>query len=222
MRISDWSSDVCSSDLSEVHASCPLCFARSRPKQANLYSEDASVAHPDHSQRSCRRRTKRTSRSRCTTRSCLSQPSPLDVRANCRSSSTERRFGGRAPVPEPQEKGGCVDCSRPAGAGASGMRFCPPGSRWRSAGGPSSGSRSTSSRSRHERANRYAHILSACRRGKNRGPSSCESGARSEEHTSELQSLMRNSYAVFCLQKKIELHYQKELILPHSYVPNTY
>src|SRR3546814_4988094 len=28
----------------------------------------------------------------------------------------------------------------------------------------------------------------------------CE--ARSEEHTSELQSLMRNSYAVFCLKKK--------------------
>src|SRR3546814_4131056 len=25
---------------------------------------------------------------------------------------------------------------------------------------------------------------------------------RSEEHTSELQSLMRNSYAVFCLEKK--------------------
>src|SRR3546814_8745592 len=28
------------------------------------------------------------------------------------------------------------------------------------------------------------------------------SGLRSEEHTSELQSLMRNSYAVFCLKKK--------------------
>src|SRR3546814_1892046 len=27
---------------------------------------------------------------------------------------------------------------------------------------------------------------------------------RSEEHTSELQSLMRNSYAVFCLKKKKE------------------
>src|SRR3546814_5679549 len=27
-------------------------------------------------------------------------------------------------------------------------------------------------------------------------------GMRSEEHTSELQSLMRNSYAVFCLKKK--------------------
>src|SRR3546814_10621650 len=29
-------------------------------------------------------------------------------------------------------------------------------------------------------------------------------GLRSEEHTSELQSLMRISYAVFCLKKKIE------------------
>src|SRR3546814_6817090 len=28
---------------------------------------------------------------------------------------------------------------------------------------------------------------------------------RSEEHTSELQSLMRNSYAVFCLKKKKQL-----------------
>src|SRR3546814_1903318 len=30
--------------------------------------------------------------------------------------------------------------------------------------------------------------------------------ARSEEHTSELQSLMRISYAVFCLKKKREKH----------------
>src|SRR3546814_7728728 len=33
-------------------------------------------------------------------------------------------------------------------------------------------------------------------------------GARSEEHTSELQSLMRISYAVFCLQKKYHNSYQ--------------
>src|SRR3546814_3491465 len=33
-------------------------------------------------------------------------------------------------------------------------------------------------------------------------------GARSEEHTSELQSLMRISYAVFCLKKKTH-HTQK-------------
>src|SRR3546814_1492329 len=30
--------------------------------------------------------------------------------------------------------------------------------------------------------------------------------ARSEEHTSELQSLMRSSYAVFCLKKKKTQH----------------
>src|SRR3546814_1022773 len=30
----------------------------------------------------------------------------------------------------------------------------------------------------------------------------CGTGGRSEEHTSELQSLMRISYAVFCLKKK--------------------
>src|SRR3546814_6251822 len=33
--------------------------------------------------------------------------------------------------------------------------------------------------------------------------------ARSEEHTSELQSLMRISYAVFCLKKKTRHHTQK-------------
>src|SRR3546814_4012538 len=32
-------------------------------------------------------------------------------------------------------------------------------------------------------------------------------GQRSEEHTSELQSLMRISYAVFCLQKKTIHHF---------------
>src|SRR3546814_6807686 len=34
------------------------------------------------------------------------------------------------------------------------------------------------------------------------GPDVGEHDRRSEEHTSELQSLMRNSYAVFCLKKK--------------------
>src|SRR3546814_10028396 len=33
-------------------------------------------------------------------------------------------------------------------------------------------------------------------------PSSCRTASRSEEHTSELQSLMRLSYAVFCLKQK--------------------
>src|SRR3546814_7007120 len=34
------------------------------------------------------------------------------------------------------------------------------------------------------------------------GPGICPICGRSEEHTSELQSLMRSSYAVFCLKKK--------------------
>src|SRR3546814_10005121 len=36
--------------------------------------------------------------------------------------------------------------------------------------------------------------------------------ARSEEHTSELQSLMRISYAVFCLKKKKLIHKQKKIV----------
>src|SRR3546814_2061239 len=53
----------------------------------------------------------------------------------------------------------------------------------------------------------------SCSRGGGVGPGRAFAGlythghacllfARSEEHTSELQSLMRNSYAVFCLKKK--------------------
>src|SRR3546814_4201191 len=38
--------------------------------------------------------------------------------------------------------------------------------------------------------------------GGERRPATGGHGPRSEEHTSELQSLMRNSYAVFCLKKK--------------------
>src|SRR3546814_2406749 len=40
------------------------------------------------------------------------------------------------------------------------------------------------------------------RRRLRRGPGAGLVRARSEEHTSELQSLMRISYAVFCLKKK--------------------
>src|SRR3546814_6007431 len=43
--------------------------------------------------------------------------------------------------------------------------------------------------------------------------------ARSEEHTSELQSLMRISYAVFCLKTKMNTH--KTNTAPHSTHTNT-
>src|SRR3546814_4932952 len=40
---------------------------------------------------------------------------------------------------------------------------------------------------------------------------------RSEEHTSELQSLMRISYAVFCLKKKTTKPYNTQTITHHNH-----
>src|SRR3546814_7112895 len=45
--------------------------------------------------------------------------------------------------------------------------------------------------------------------------------ARSEEHTSELQSLMRISYAVFCLKKTKIKHNSSHEPLSHYYRPYT-
>src|SRR3546814_8574995 len=46
-------------------------------------------------------------------------------------------------------------------------------------------------------------------------------GFRSEEHTSELQSLMRISYAVFCLKKKkITLQQKRQSSNISQYTPN--
>src|SRR3546814_7330133 len=55
------------------------------------------------------------------------------------------------------------------------------------------------------------HILQAIKpwRGRSR-PDQRLAFERSEEHTSELQSLMRNSYAVFCLKKKKKKNSNKQ------------
>src|SRR3546814_2248858 len=61
--------------------------------------------------------------------------------------------------------------------------------------------------------NQYSHAPAACMKAAKRfhqafpkagvsWPGITDGPMRSEEHTSELQSLMRNSYAVFCLKKK--------------------
>src|SRR3546814_10088117 len=44
--------------------------------------------------------------------------------------------------------------------------------------------------------------------------------ARSEEHTSELQSLMRISYAVFCLKKKKNTIYKQQKLQTQSRTNN--
>src|SRR3546814_10517967 len=45
--------------------------------------------------------------------------------------------------------------------------------------------------------------------------------ARSEEHTSELQSLMRISYAVFCLKKKKNINHYQQHIYNQQQTDNT-
>src|SRR3546814_8780642 len=46
--------------------------------------------------------------------------------------------------------------------------------------------------------------------------------SRSEEHTSELQSLMRISYAVFCLKKKKKNHIVYDTLYTQDILSNTY
>src|SRR3546814_2311332 len=60
--------------------------------------------------------------------------------------------------------------------------------------------------------------------GRREAPAQCRSSgaglgqhrllARSEEHTSELQSLMRISYAVFCLKKKTKSNITQVRLIP--------
>src|SRR3546814_2577789 len=88
-----------------------------------------------------------------------------------------------------------------------------------SASSPSSGSASESSPSSPsvssvEESSSPSSISSS-------SSSSSWGGTRSEEHTSELQSLLRNSYAVFCLQKKHITHKNTSTRHVQIRVPNT-
>src|SRR3546814_9174608 len=67
------------------------------------------------------------------------------------------------------------------------------------------GQRSAASHSRRRRSRAESGRAASCRH-----PSVPLGGDRSEEHTSELQSLMRISYAVFCLKKKKKNQQQKD------------
>src|SRR3546814_2870742 len=64
---------------------------------------------------------------------------------------------------------------------------------WRTAVGAPSGARGSGAGRAGLAGNAADRLMAPWRRGRL---------DRSEEHTSELQSLMRNSYAVFCLKKK--------------------
>src|SRR3546814_6080978 len=54
----------------------------------------------------------------------------------------------------------------------------------------------------HAQRHRLGGVLDAIQKKVEWGQEQAGNSGRSEEHTSELQSLMRISYAVFCLKKK--------------------
>src|SRR3546814_6129745 len=145
MRISDWSSDVCSSDL---------------PRIAIVGVEDAGGL-------------------------VAGELAIIGVRALVR----QKTFGNRPAQlthrhrPSPGACSG-TGCSRSARSMTSAKfsAWRPP--PWRIC-------------SRHEKP--LATITVESSAARTAGSSDC---SRSEEHTSELQSLMRISYAVFCLKKK--------------------
>src|SRR3546814_3618095 len=81
---------------------------------------------------------------------------------------------------------------------------------------PARRSRRDDPRSRRKRDARDGRQFRSCpgdrpgaRRNRGAGPAADAGAARSEEHTSELQSLMRISYAVFCLKKKTNTNKQR-------------
>src|SRR3546814_2773198 len=92
---------------------------------------------------------------------------------------------------EPDFRGGIADDEGADRAGRDGLRPC---------SGSGGRRRDQAERGARKRQHRGAAIEKRV----------VESGhSRSEEHTSELQSLMRISYAVFCLNKKIKLTRRK-------------
>src|SRR3546814_992971 len=145
MRISDWSSDVCSSDLKAQSPDAELFGAENRGDDDVAPGLEPTVgAQPD------------------AVAEAVERENLIDF--------------GQAHFPR---RAGIFDAGLGRGAGAAsvardeddvGVRLGDPGS--------------------HRADARRADQLHA--------------DARSEEHTSELQSLMRISYAVFCLKKKIQ------------------
>src|SRR3546814_3899399 len=97
-----------------------------------------------------------------------------------------RRLGGRA--------GGRPDNRRDA---ARALPLLPPRSRPGAAGEPFHGTRR-----RLQGRRPRARPRAGAGGGAERGDAGTARRERSEEHTSELQSLLRISYAVFCLKKK--------------------
>src|SRR3546814_733583 len=160
MRISDWSSDVCSSDLrlQERHGIVA--------DEGGDGTQDNGAERPRIASRRCdRNQTRDNARTETKGRSLMSVKTHCDHPGKSRSrrgdKSVHHRKSGRA-IGFERRTGIEAEPANPKQAGADAC---------------------------HGQAVR-GHGLPGV------------ADARSEEHTSELQSLMRISYAVFCLKKK--------------------
>src|SRR3546814_2540462 len=115
-------------------------------------------------------------------------------RGACRPASGRKRIAGAVRLQELVQQLYRSDRDRRGGGRASGLSICP--GQGALLGRGSAGVRHACKLRRLGAVGRRACRL--CPRDVER----CRACARSEEHTSELQSLMRISYAVFCLKKK--------------------
>src|SRR3546814_93114 len=190
MRISDWSSDVCSSDL--TRGSRP-----SFPHQRRYRSHHRRVAPvgprlPVAPQRHVRF---------CDPRSSARLPVPRARPAGGKAAplcAPVRRIGGvRVGTQGTAPQSAAAAGSEPdRDRGFPRLRLRPRRQLHRRGGREDARRSLSDARTRQARARTDALV----------GARFLEAHPRSEEHTSELQSLMRISYAVFCLKKKRQSH----------------
>src|SRR3546814_5497541 len=181
MRISDWSSDVCSSDLAfGDHADIAAGAEAATFGMIDQHRLDREIAAP-----------------------------PIERRGHGKAHIGVERVQRLRPV-EPDAANPAVDC------GDDILRHRPCSRESRSPGPHTPRSKLGVPAFAGTRKSKPLIAASARGRRSCASPGWCLRGSngradharsRSEEHTSELQSLMRISYAVFCLKKK-KLHIQ--------------
>src|SRR3546814_8478538 len=171
MRISDWSSDVCSSDLINE---TPILFTAVETAELIKYAANAFLA------------TKITFINEIAS---LCEKVNVNVQDVARGIGLDGRIGGKFLHAGPGYGGSCFPKDTQALV-ATGRKYAAPLRIVE-----------TVVEVNDARKRQMAEKVIAASGGR-------VQGKRSEEHTSELQSLMRNSYAVFCLKKKKDKHTQ--------------
>src|SRR3546814_1155309 len=157
MRISDWSSDVCSSDLPTVRADPKDTPPQPSPAFAGEGAEKIAAEAAPATACCCHAADSASSASTCSA-SCFGVASVLSSSI----ASTGPTHAGQPALQSQAATSSRARCtSSPCRCHSGSLRPTPPGKL------------------------SYRYTV-----------------GRSEEHTSELQSLMRISYAVFCLKKK--------------------